>query len=138
MVGHRLVPQLGSEGVVGQALGVLAQAVPIESLDGRRDRRVNRASAVLQEAAVRHLVRERMLERVLRIGETARLVEELGGPKGRVSTRVRTLSSRKNGFPSARSMRSRPSGWRATSSPKSARSTLLAPSGGKGSIGNWV
>src|SRR5438034_7960913 len=48
MVGHRLVPQLGSEGVVGQALGVLAQAVPIESLDGRRDRRVNRASAVLR------------------------------------------------------------------------------------------
>ena len=83
MVGHRLVPQLGSEGVVGQALGVLAQAVPIESLDGRRDRRVNRASAVLQEAAVRHLVRERMLERVLRIGEKARLVEELGGPKVR-------------------------------------------------------
>src|SRR5262245_53111256 len=65
--------------MVGESLGVLLQALAGRPLDRFDDLRVERAAALLQEAAVRDLVRERMLERVLDLGEESRLVQELGG-----------------------------------------------------------
>src|SRR5215813_10391848 len=54
-----------------------------------------------------------------------------------VSTRVRTLSSRKNGFPSVRAISARLSGERVSSFPRSAVSSVSALSGGNGSIRSW-
>ena len=51
----------------------------MERLDRLDDPRVKLAAALLQQAAVGHLVRERVLERVLEIREEPGLVEELGG-----------------------------------------------------------
>ena len=78
-IGHRLLPQLAPEGVMGEPLDLLAQAIPVERLDRVDDPRVKRAAALLEQTAVRDLVRERVLEGVLEIRIEPRLVEELGG-----------------------------------------------------------
>ena len=52
---------------------------PRGALDGLDDPRVEHPPALLQQAAVGDLVRERVLEGVLEIREEAGLVEELGG-----------------------------------------------------------
>ena len=62
-----------------QALDLLREAIGIETLDRFDDRPVERAPPILQHASVRDLVRERVLERVLEVGEKLRLVHELGG-----------------------------------------------------------
>ena len=49
----------------------------LERLIARREG--DRAAALLQQRAVRHVLRERVLERVLDLGIEARLVEVLGG-----------------------------------------------------------
>jgi hypothetical protein len=54
-----------------------------------------------------------------------------------ISTNVRTLSSRKNGFLSVRSIRRCVSGRRAGSGPRSASSRASALSGGRGSSQSW-
>jgi len=54
-----------------------------------------------------------------------------------VSTRVRTLSSRKNGLPSVRSMRRRLREASPAPSPTKVRSSSSALSGRKGSILSW-
>ena len=194
-IGDGLLPHLAPERVVGQALDVLGEPVGVEALDGLDDPGVERAPALLEQAAVGHLVGERVLEGVLEVGEEARLVEELGGlevgeavgaarpsgssaiaceqgdghvladdrggleealvlrrqpvdarrqdrlhrrrdldgvrrlrqPVGAALARraprsrrgVRTLSSRKNGLPSVRAIRSRLSGSRPASAPSS-------------------
>ena len=71
-VGHRLVSQLRPQRVVGQPLDVLVQPIAVEPLDRVHDPGVQSASALLEQAAVRHLVGQRMLERVLQIREEAR------------------------------------------------------------------
>jgi hypothetical protein len=47
---------------VGKTLDVLGQAVGMERLDGVHDSCVELASSLLQQAAVRHLVCQRMFE----------------------------------------------------------------------------
>ena len=76
---HRLLPQLAPEGVMGEPLDLLAEAIPVERLDRVDDPRVKLAAPLLQQAAVRDLVGERVLEGVLEIREEPGLVEELGG-----------------------------------------------------------
>src|SRR5207245_7231556 len=75
---HRLLPQLGPKSVMGEPLDLLAQALPVKRLDRGDDPRVQLAPPLLQESAVRHLVRERVLEGVLGIRIKPGLVEELG------------------------------------------------------------
>ena len=53
------------------------EAVGTEGLDGNQDAGMERAAALPEQAAVGDLVRERVLERVLWVGEQARLVNEL-------------------------------------------------------------
>ena len=63
----------------GEAVDLLGQSVGIQPLHRIHDARVERASPLLEEAPVGHLVGEGMLERVLEVGEEPRLVEELSG-----------------------------------------------------------
>jgi hypothetical protein len=73
------LPLLRPEGMMTQAVNVLDEPIGVEALDGREDLAVETATPVLEQAPVGHLVRERMLERVLEIREEACLVQELGG-----------------------------------------------------------
>ena len=50
---------------MGETLDVLAQAVGIEAFDRVDDPRVERAAALVEQAAVGHLVGQRVLEGVL-------------------------------------------------------------------------
>ena len=81
-VRHRLLPRLAADGVVREPLDLLGQALGVERLDGLDDPGVQRAPALLEQAAVGDLVGERVLEGVLEIREQARLVEELRRPGG--------------------------------------------------------
>ena len=82
---HRLVPQLAPQGVVGQPLDVLGQPVGVEPLDGLHDPRVQRAAPLVQQAAVGDLVGQRVLERVLELGEQAASRRGTRRPGGRPS-----------------------------------------------------
>src|SRR5437867_3572850 len=57
----------------------LSEAVRIESFDHIDDPSMKRTAPLVEETAVRDLVRERMLEGVLEVREQTRLIEELGG-----------------------------------------------------------
>ena len=52
---------------MGESLDVPAEAIPVKRFDRVQDPRVKIPAALLQQAAVRDLVRERVLERVLEI-----------------------------------------------------------------------
>src|SRR5262249_24347191 len=58
---------------------VVGQPVGIHSLDRLDDTGVQDAAALVEQSAIRHLVRQRMRERVLDLGEELRLIEELRG-----------------------------------------------------------
>jgi hypothetical protein len=76
---HRLVPHLATIRMLGEALDLLDQSAlgkPFHHLD---DLRVEISPAFLQETAVRHLMRERVLEGVFELWKEARLVHELRG-----------------------------------------------------------
>jgi hypothetical protein len=75
---HRLLPQLPSEGVMTEPLDLLSETILVEHLDLFDDARVKITAPLVQEAAVRNLVRERVLEGEGGIREEALLVEELG------------------------------------------------------------
>src|SRR4029450_1170931 len=64
-----LVPYLTPDRVVGQALHVLREPLGVASLDGLHRPGVQSTSAILQKASVGHLVGERVLERILDVGE---------------------------------------------------------------------
>src|SRR5882672_10879292 len=64
---------------MGEPLDLLAEAIPVEGLDRLDDSRVQLAATLLQQTAVRDLVRERVLEGVFEIRRQSRLVNELGG-----------------------------------------------------------
>src|SRR5215467_11203140 len=64
---------------MGQRLDVLGKSVRIETLESVDDTSVQRAPTVLEHAAIRHVVGQRVLEGVLEIGEDASLVKQLGG-----------------------------------------------------------
>ena len=78
-IGDRLLPQLPAQGVMGQPLGLLGDALGREPLDGLGDAGVQGALPVVEQPLVRHLVRERVLERVLEVRKEPGLVEELRG-----------------------------------------------------------
>ena len=78
-VGHGLVPHLAPQGMVRQAFDLLGHPVGRERLEGLDNARVQHPPPLLQEAAVGHLLRQGMLEGIGRLGEEARLIEELGG-----------------------------------------------------------
>jgi hypothetical protein len=63
--------------VVGQPLGLLGDAVGSESLDGLGDAGVQGALLVVEQAPVRDVVGERVLEGVLEVRKEPGLVEEL-------------------------------------------------------------
>jgi hypothetical protein len=78
-IGDRLVPQLPAQGVMGQPLGLLDDALGREPLDGLGDAGVQGALPLVEQPLVGHLVRERVLERVLEVRKEPGLVEELRG-----------------------------------------------------------
>jgi hypothetical protein len=65
--------------MVGQPLDLLSQTIRVEPLDRFNDPRMEGAPALLEEAAVRHLVSQGVLEGVFQLREEASLVKELGG-----------------------------------------------------------
>ena len=78
-IGDRLLPQLPAQGMMGQPLGLLGDALGREPLEGLGDAGVEGALPVVEQPLVRHLVRERVLERVLEVRKEPGLVEELRG-----------------------------------------------------------
>ena len=66
-VGHGLVPHLAAEGMVGQAFHLLGHPVSSERLQGLDDLRMQSAPPFVQQAAVRHLLGQDMLEGVGRV-----------------------------------------------------------------------
>ena len=64
---------------MGKRLDLPVEAIPMEHLDRVDDPRVQLAATLLQQAAVRDLVRERVLEGVFEIRKQSGLVNELGG-----------------------------------------------------------
>ena len=76
---HRLFPQLPLDGVMGESFYLLAKAIRVQPFQRPDDPCVKLAAALLQQSAVRDLVRECVLEGVLEIWKEPRLVNELGG-----------------------------------------------------------
>src|SRR5439155_1241670 len=74
---HRLLLELAPEGVMGEPLGVLAEAIAMERFDRVDGPRAELAPGLLQQTLVCHLVSERVLERVLEIRIAPSLVEDL-------------------------------------------------------------
>jgi hypothetical protein len=64
--------------MVGELLHMLDETIGVQALDGGRHRGVQCAPALHQEAPVDHAMGQRVLERVLQVGEELRLVKELG------------------------------------------------------------
>ena len=63
---------------MSKGLDVVVEALAMQSLDRVHDRRVDGASPGMEQTLVRDLVRQRMLEGELQIGEQPSLVEEPG------------------------------------------------------------
>ena len=76
-VPHRLCAQPCPRRMMREHLDDLAQPVGMQPLDRLHDGGVKGAPPILQQAAISHVVGERVLERVLEIGEQTRFVEEL-------------------------------------------------------------
>jgi hypothetical protein len=79
---HRLVPHLAPEGVVAEALDLVGHPVGGEPLQRLEDPDVERPPLVAEQALVRHVVGQGMLEGVLHVREQARLVEKFRLPQG--------------------------------------------------------
>jgi hypothetical protein len=78
-ISRGLLPDFAAERVVREALDLLGLAAGIERFDRLHDPRVQSPPALLEQAPVGHLVRQRMLEGVFEFGKQARFVQELGG-----------------------------------------------------------
>jgi hypothetical protein len=65
--------------VMGHDLDLLGQAIRVHALDGVHDGVVQLAPSLTEQARVRDVVRQRVLERVLDVREQRGLVEELRG-----------------------------------------------------------
>ena len=72
-------PHLAPEGMVREAFNLFIQAVGIQPFDGLDNPGVEGAPTLLEQAAIGHLLRERVLERVFELRKQACLVEKLGG-----------------------------------------------------------
>jgi hypothetical protein len=64
--------------MVGQAVDVLRQAIGVEPLEGLHDPRVEGPASLLEQAPIRHVMGQGVLEGIFQRGEEARLIEELG------------------------------------------------------------
>jgi hypothetical protein len=73
-----LVPDPAAKRVVGESFRVLRRALGTHLLDGRHDACVEGTAALLEQAAVGHVEGQRVLERVLHVGEETGLVHEFG------------------------------------------------------------
>ena len=82
---------LAAERVVREPLDLLGQAVGVSVSMALHDAGVQRPPPLLEQAAVGDLVGERVLERVLQVGEQARLVQELGRLQARQALAQRVL-----------------------------------------------
>jgi hypothetical protein len=76
---------------MSQPLDVLLKAISVSSLNSVHDASVQRPPPLVEEAAVGHLVGERVLESVLEIGEQRRLVQQLRRLQARQSVAQRGL-----------------------------------------------
>ena len=88
---HRLLPHLATERVMGEALDLLGEPIAVETLHGLGDPSVEVTAPAREEAPIGHLMGERVLERVLEVGEEARLVDKLGRLKVSQLTTERLL-----------------------------------------------
>ena len=77
-VPHRFLPLLPAVRVMRKWLELLV-AIAVDGFERADDLRVECAASLAEQAAVGHLVGQRVLERVLGLGEEARFIEELGG-----------------------------------------------------------
>ena len=75
----RTRPHLALQVVPGQGLVELGEALGVQILDDLTSAAVQRAAVLLEQALVRHVVRERVLEQIGQLGERALLVDELHG-----------------------------------------------------------
>ena len=64
--------------MVGEPFDLLGQPVGIERLEGLDDTGMQGPPPVLEQAAIGHLLRQRVLEGVCEFGEQARLIQKLG------------------------------------------------------------
>jgi hypothetical protein len=79
-IGHCFVPHFTPARVVCQSFDLVGQMGRIAALKGRQDASMERASPLLQEAAVGDLVGESMLEGIDTLGAKTRLIEKLSSP----------------------------------------------------------
>ena len=80
-----LLPHLAVQGMVGEPFHVLGEPVGVETLEDVDDPGVQGPAPLLQQRVVRHLIGQRMLERVFELREQASLIEELAGLQMRQS-----------------------------------------------------
>ena len=74
-----LSPHLHSEGMVREAFNVLINAVGIQPFDGRDNPGMEGTPTLLRQAAISHLLRQRVLEHIFKLWKQACLIEKLGG-----------------------------------------------------------
>ena len=79
-VRNGLVPYFAVKSVVREVVELLAETVAVEALDGVDDLLVELAPPVKQEAAVRNLLGQSVLEGVLQVRKEPRFVEKLCCP----------------------------------------------------------
>ncbi len=78
---------------MSKPVDLFSEAILMEHLDRLDDPRVQLAATLVEEPAIRHLMSQRVLERVLDVGEEARLVQEFRGLQVREGTAHRLLVS---------------------------------------------
>ena len=74
---HRLLPQLAAEGVMGEPLDVLDEAIRVKRLDRAGDPRVQIAAPLSQEAAIGYVMRKSVLESVFELREETYFIKKL-------------------------------------------------------------
>ena len=77
-VGNRPVPQLSSNGMVGEALEVFGEPVAIEPFDRFGDPCMKLAATPLEKRSVRDVVGEGVLEGVFGFGKEVHFIKEFG------------------------------------------------------------
>src|SRR5262245_65204560 len=73
-VRQRLVPHLAPQGMVCQVLDLLGQAVGTEMFESLHNAGMQRPPALVENAAVGHLVGEGVLEGIFSLGKELRLI----------------------------------------------------------------
>ena len=81
-----------AQGMVRQALDVLGQAIRVELFDRSDDAGMERPAALLEQAAVRHVVGQGVLERVLRLREEADCIAAARRPGAGTAAACRSAS----------------------------------------------